>query len=96
MGEYEKLINENKNLSSANRAALKNYIHSKTDRYKKIFYNSETRKSDIFCKLLWSEAEKTAALSTDDLVQNNFFKYLINKASSNPNFLLIFITIFVE
>ncbi|STY31312.1 Uncharacterised protein [Legionella wadsworthii] len=86
LGEYEQAINENKNLNSANRAAIKNYIHSKTDRYKKIFFNPEMRKPDIFYQVLWGEAEKAAASSADDLTQNDFFKYLINKAVSNPNF----------
>ncbi|CAM3010528.1 Uncharacterised protein [Legionella steigerwaltii] len=86
LGEYEKIINENKALSSANRAAIKNYIHSKIDPYKKVFTNSEMCKPKIFYEVLWNEAQKIVALSSDDSSKKEFFNYLISKATSNPNF----------
>ncbi|KTD12030.1 hypothetical protein Lgra_1488 [Legionella gratiana] len=86
IGNYENVINENKALSKACRADIKNYIHSKIDTYKKISINTEMRNPKIFYQVLWNEAEKIGSLSSDDLSNKEFFKHLIRKAVSNPHF----------
>ncbi|MCE0721831.1 hypothetical protein [Legionella resiliens] len=86
LGDYEKIINENKALSKANRAAIKNYIHSRIDIYKKISINAEMRQPEIFYRVLRNEAEKIVALSSEDPGKKEFFNHLIRKAASNPNF----------
>ncbi|CDZ76411.1 hypothetical protein BN59_00680 [Legionella massiliensis] len=85
IGRYEKVINENKNLSKDNRWKLKNYIHSKIDLYKKILLNPEMRQPEILYQVLWSEAQKILTLSSGDASKNEFFKHLIGKAARNPH-----------
>lgn len=86
LGNYEHVINENKALSRVARVHIKNYIHSKIDKYKKILINTEMQKPEIFYQILWSEAEKIVSLSSDDPSNKEFFKHLIRKAASNPHF----------
>lgn len=86
IGRYETVINENKALSRANRADIKNYIHSRIDTYKKISINTEMRTPEIFYRVLWNEAEQIVALSSEEQGNNEFFKHLIRKAASNPQF----------
>ncbi|WP_454782321.1 hypothetical protein [Legionella sp. WA2022007384] len=86
LGNYEAVINENKNLSRASRVAIKDYIHSKTDLYKKILINNQMQKPELFYQVLWNEARKTITLSSEEQGNNEFFRHLIRKAASNPNF----------
>ncbi|KTC91075.1 hypothetical protein OQJ15_15710 [Fluoribacter dumoffii] len=86
IGIYEAVINENKNLSSANKAAIKNYIHSKIDIYKKITTHAPMRKPGLFYQVLWNEADRILSLSSVESRNNEFFKHLINRAARNPNF----------
>ena len=84
--DYETVINDNKDLSEERQAAIKNYIHSKIDIYKKISNNAEMQKPEIFYRVLLCEAEKILALSSDDQSKKEFFKHLISKAARNSNF----------
>ncbi|AWN73126.1 hypothetical protein LEAN103870_04970 [Legionella anisa] len=86
IGVYEHIINENKALSRETKADIKNYIHSRIDIYKKISSNIEMRKPEIFYQVLWNEAEKIVALSSEEPSKKEFFKHLISKAAHNPNF----------
>lgn len=86
IGHYEAVINENKALSRANRADIKNYIHSRIDTYKKISINTKMRTPEIFYRVLWNEAKQIVALSSEEQSNNEFFKHLIRKAASNPRF----------
>ncbi|CDZ76410.1 hypothetical protein BN59_00679 [Legionella massiliensis] len=85
IGNYERVINENKTLSKENRWKLKNYIHSKIDLYKKILLNSEMRQPEILYRVLWAEAQKILTLSSEDASKNEFFKHLIGRAARNPH-----------
>ncbi|OEH45119.1 hypothetical protein lpari_03889 [Legionella parisiensis] len=86
IGHYEAVINENKALSRANRADIKNYIHARIDTSKKILLNTEMQKPEIFYRVLRNEADKIVALSSEEQSNNEFFKHLIKKAANNPGF----------
>ncbi len=86
LGNYENIINENKALTTPCRVDIKNYIHSKIDRYKKILFNTEMQKPEVFYQVLWNEAEKITSSSSDDSSNKELFKHLITKAASNPHF----------
>jgi hypothetical protein len=84
--DYEGVLDSNHDLSDVRRAAIKKYIYSKISIHKEISNNAEMQKPDLFYQLLLTEAEKVVALSTDDESQKEFFKHLISKVTSNPNF----------
>lgn len=86
LGDYEKLINENKALSEPQKIKIKAYIHSKIDLYKEVSSNIELYKPNVLYRILMREGKSVFELSSADESKKIFFKHLIGIAARNPNF----------